>query len=260
MAKPSNPASPGIRANSNLILKGKTIPLVLEKSKNTENKVPNILRPQNNAPNAASKNTIDRQIVSHEATIELKKSKKMQDLLQPLQENNNENTEELADLSDINLKVKKNEFGALEVIEDQNIDLICRESLKDSPPKKPEINNIKKEEPKVRDDDILCCGGCGCYGMAGEFYSSEACCSTCHSRILQKTRDKQKKERELAIQKQRREQRKKEKQQKVLELEESEESEGIALKLSYVYSFKSQLSFILLEIDSSKTNSISIFR
>ena len=35
---------------------------------------------------------------------------------------------------------------------------------------------VKKEEPKVRDDDILCCGGCGCYGMAGEFFSSEACC------------------------------------------------------------------------------------
>lgn len=68
----------------------------------------------------------------------------------------------------------------------------------------------KKDEPKVRDDDILCCGGCGCYGMAGEFYSSEACCSSCHNRILQKNREKEKKERELAIQKQRREQRKKE--------------------------------------------------
>ena len=78
---------------------------------------------------------------------------------------------------------------------------------------------VKKAEelPKVRDDDILCCGGCGCYGMAGEFYSSEACCNSCHNRILQKNREKEKKERELAIQKQRREQRKKEQKEARLE-------------------------------------------
>ncbi len=36
--------------------------------------------------------------------------------------------------------------------------------------------------PKIRDDDILCCGGCGCYGMAGEFLNTEACSSECQSR------------------------------------------------------------------------------
>ena len=82
---------------------------------------------------------------------------------------------------------------------------------------------VKKEEPKVRDDDILCCGGCGCYGMAGEFFSSEACCSSCHNRILQKNRDKEKKERELAIQKQRREQRKKEQKEAKLEIEKQKQ-------------------------------------
>merc|ERR1712223_1304663 len=79
---------------TNLIFKGKTIPLVLEKSKSgsipiastavttpnpSENpvsqssspsKVPNILR----GTSSPSKNTIDRQIVSHEATIELRKN------------------------------------------------------------------------------------------------------------------------------------------------------------------------------------------
>ena len=34
--------------------------------------------------------------------------------------------------------------------------------------------------PKVREDEeILCCGGCGCYGMSGEFLSSDACSSVC---------------------------------------------------------------------------------
>ena len=34
--------------------------------------------------------------------------------------------------------------------------------------------------PKVKEDDeILCCGGCGCYGMSGEFLNSEACSSSC---------------------------------------------------------------------------------
>merc|ERR1712223_885668 len=79
---------------TNLIFKGKTIPLVLEKSKSgsipiastavttpnpSENpvsqstspsKVPNILR----GTSSPSKNTIDRQIVSHEATIEFRKN------------------------------------------------------------------------------------------------------------------------------------------------------------------------------------------
>ncbi len=59
------------------------------------------------------------------------------------------------------------------------------------------LDKVKKEEPKVRDDEILCCGGCGCYGMAGEFYSGEACSTACHGRILQKNREKEKKEREL---------------------------------------------------------------
>ena len=83
---------------TNLIFKGKAIPLLLEKSKSpttasatatpinnlSENnlvsqsslqqqqpsKVPNILR----GTSSSSKNTIDRQIVSHEATIEFRKN------------------------------------------------------------------------------------------------------------------------------------------------------------------------------------------
>ena len=109
VAKP-NPGLPGgggatIRAANaaNFILKGKAIPLVLEKSKSpvqncndlvmtstssvnatpslpglvtpapnstSTSKVPNILR----GTNSPSKNTIDRQVVSHEATIELRKN------------------------------------------------------------------------------------------------------------------------------------------------------------------------------------------
>ena len=121
--------------------------------------------------------------------------------------------------------------------DDSDLDLICRETVQITPPKQPlaVVNNtsiknetsnsnttitasigannptpIKSKDLKVRDDDILCCGGCGCYGMAGEFFTTEACSSSCQNRIVQKNREKEKKERELAIQKQRREQRKRE--------------------------------------------------
>ena len=139
-----------------------------------------------------------------------------------------ENSENL-DLSELNLKCQTNELGAIEIhknpkIEQNDVtddvmdDLMCKETVQPSPPK------VKKEEPKVRDDDILCCDGCGCYGMAGEFFNSTACSPICHSRILQRNREKEKKERELAIQKQRREQRKKEqKEAKEAEIKAKEE-------------------------------------
>merc|ERR1711953_160937 len=243
VAKPSSTSSA-----SNLILKGKTIPLVLEKqptnkdlpvsASNSANsssvnhtqannaKVPNILR----GTNSPSKNTIDRQVVSHEATIELKKNlmiknanivsvpkvvngkpimatsspsvivPKAVDLLQPLNEAENPAEKENLDLSELNLKCHTNELGAIEIIKtpvevpvkkeevnekvpDEIMDeLMCKETVVPSPPKE------KKKEPKVRDDDILCCEGCGCYGMAGEFFNAQACSSTCHSRILQRNR------------------------------------------------------------------------
>ena len=39
--------------------------------------------------------------------------------------------------------------------------------------------NLKVKE----DDEILCCGGCGCYGMSGEFLNSEACSSSCQVKM-----------------------------------------------------------------------------
>ena len=56
---------------------------------------------------------------------------------------------------------------------------------------KPVENNSKEDTavhsehpstntPKVAtDDEILCCGGCGCYGMSSEFLNTEACSSAC---------------------------------------------------------------------------------
>lgn len=181
-----------IRAtNTNLILKGKAIPLVLEKSKvqnaisdntsggsggacstsaamNSSSKVPNILRGTNSSP---SKNTIDRQIVSHEATIELRKNilskatspvpkenaningnnqkqlhagKNSIDLLQPIFKP--EAIETNIDLSEINLRCETNELGAIEVktmkmesdheesSDQSGIDLMCKETISLSPP------------------------------------------------------------------------------------------------------------------------------
>ena len=145
------------------------------------------------------------------------------DLLQPLR--SEENIDEEVDLSELNLRCETNEFGALEVItpanstqstqnptseaDDSDLDLICRETVQTTPPK-PLINTsnpsndakVSKEVPakkdlKVKDDEILCCGGCGCYGMAGEFFNTEACSNSCQNRIVQKNREKEKKEREL---------------------------------------------------------------
>ena len=145
------------------------------------------------------------------------------DLLQPLR--SEENIDEEVDLSELNLRCETNEFGALEVItpanstqstqnptseaDDSDLDLICRETVQTTPPK-PSVNNsnpsndakVSKDVPakkdlKVKDDEILCCGGCGCYGMAGEFFNTEACSNSCQNRIVQKNREKEKKEREL---------------------------------------------------------------
>ena len=179
-------SGPLLKASSNLILKGKTIPLVLEKSKSggmnhstsggasgavhemSNSKVPNILRQAASGSNPSlspSKNTIERQVVSHEATIELRKScnilnnaklqappvvpqttktevygKKL-DLLQPIVKIEDEVVE--ADLSEINLKCEKNELGLLEVksmplevvkLQEDSVDLMCRETLEASPP------------------------------------------------------------------------------------------------------------------------------
>ena len=43
-----------------------------------------------------------------------------------------------------------------------------------------ETQPINDPPPKVKEEDeILCCDGCGCYGMSGEFFNSEACSSAC---------------------------------------------------------------------------------
>ena len=189
----------------------------------------------------------------------IKKSIEM-DLLQPLLRSEDNIDEEVDLAGDLdNLKCNTNEFGALvvstpgesnsssqtttnelEADADSDLDLICRETVQITPPKpvgnntttKNETSNtsssgannaIMSKDVKVRDDDILCCGGCGCYGMAGEFFTTEACSNSCQNRIVQKNREKEKKERELAIQKQRREQRKREQK----EAKEKEEHQKI---------------------------------
>lgn len=256
---------------------------------------PNILRSNSAQATLAAKNSIERQAVSHEATIELRKNqpgilaKSQQkpvpmkptveqeqrtppvrqeidelepvailddekkdslelpaihvtngpdvevkeeaesvDLLKPLEEDVDEikvkvdeeivddNEDDVDDLDD--LRCKENEFGAIELStsndksdedsdESGSIDLTCKEV----PPPSPRKDG---NGPRIRDDEILCCDGCGCYGMAGEFYNTEACSSACQTRIVQKVREREKKERELAVQKQRREQRKKEREAK----------------------------------------------
>ena len=47
-------------------------------------------------------------------------------------------------------------------------------------PKRMEANTCNVPPPKVKEnDEILCCDGCGCYGMSGEFLNSQACSMAC---------------------------------------------------------------------------------
>ena len=47
-------------------------------------------------------------------------------------------------------------------------------------PKRMEVNSCNVPPPKVKEnDEILCCDGCGCYGMSGEFLNSQACSVAC---------------------------------------------------------------------------------
>ena len=47
-------------------------------------------------------------------------------------------------------------------------------------PKLMEAKTCNVPPPKVKEnDEILCCDGCGCYGMSGEFLNSQACSVAC---------------------------------------------------------------------------------
>ena len=60
---------------------------------------------------------------------------------------------------------------------------------------------------KIQDDEILCCEGCGCYGMAGEFNSSNSCSPACTRVILARAREEARKAKELEAVAARREER-----------------------------------------------------
>ena len=89
-----------------------------------------------------------------------------------------------------------NEFGLVEVPRVIQVD-VKKESVTASPCK----DNVRL---RIQDDNILCCEGCGCYGMAGEFVAANSCSAACTLTILEKVRERQRKEREALKQKQRR--------------------------------------------------------
>ncbi|CAB4068327.1 NMD3 [Lepeophtheirus salmonis] len=74
-------------------------------------------------------------------------------------------------------KAKENEFGAIEIVQVRDVPKSLQES--------PTSNKDSCSPPpakKIRKDEILCCEGCGCYGMAGDFFSPLVCCKECESR------------------------------------------------------------------------------
>jgi len=57
--------------------------------------------------------------------------------------------------------------------------------------------NDQATKPSGNSDDIYCCEGCGCYGLASEFVSCRFCSHTCASSYASKKAAQSKKERDL---------------------------------------------------------------
>ena len=81
------------------------------------------------------------------------------DLLKPL------NVDESVNETKPDISFSLNEFGLVEV---PSVIQAKKESVTASPRK----DNIGR---RIQDDNILCCEGCGCYGMAGEFVAANSC-------------------------------------------------------------------------------------
>ena len=128
-------------------------------------------------------------ILSQEKEVE-DQSLPVVNLLQPLQ------VDETVNESRPDISFSLNEFGLVEVPR-----LIKGEIKKETVTASPRKDNIGR---RIQDDNIMCCEGCGCYGMAGEFVAANSCSAACTRAILEKVRERQRREREAAKQKQRR--------------------------------------------------------
>merc|ERR1712029_28031 len=85
--------------------------------------------------------------------------------------------------------------------DDSSVGLTCREPPLEGQESSPETANAagtsggvptvnqEAKKPKPNPDAILCCQGCGCYGMASEFHNETACGEECHEQIVQKKRE-----------------------------------------------------------------------
>ena len=119
-----------------------------------------------------------------------------EDLLKPLAED-----ESTGDMNP-NLSLTLNEFGLVEIAKQEKEETFKKEQIPPSPRK----DNATAR--RIQDDDILCCEGCGCYGMAGEFAAQNSCSTSCNRTILEKVREKQRKERDALRLKMRRDEKK----------------------------------------------------
>ncbi|ROT65230.1 putative lethal(3)malignant brain tumor-like protein 3 isoform X1 [Penaeus vannamei] len=124
-------------------------------------------------------------------------------------------------LDGTDLKFKINEFDAVEIIEDRDLEDIKNNHCKKVEPltprhhaRKPNFRDLIKDEEIFSDnsqdsesqgnkstresDDICCCKNCGCYGLSSEFFRDSNFCSEHDARELEwgKERLKQEKERQ----------------------------------------------------------------
>lgn len=127
-------------------------------------------------------------------------------------------------LMSIHFQFNTNDFGAIVMVprsssqscktEDDDIDLTCKDDIPSSPTRS---RSTSPPVPKPLDTELLCCDGCGRYGMYGDFLDVKSCSSECQQRIKEKLKDKEKKERELLVQKQRREAKRRERERERME-------------------------------------------
>lgn len=91
----------------------------------------------------------------------------------------------VAALQGSNLQFQTNEFGLIDIVDDNYME---DQNMKYSTPLKQRIDRAVRNKP-ASPEDLYCCDGCGCHGMAAEFITPNFCSHACQEkmqRLMQK--------------------------------------------------------------------------
>lgn len=99
----------------------------------------------------------------------------------------------VARLQGSGLQFQTNEFGLIDVVDRSETDENFILSSKYHTPLKQRIERNREKKP-TSPEDLYCCDGCGCHGMAAEFVTPNFCSHTCqndYQKITQKKKDRE---------------------------------------------------------------------